>query len=124
MKKPESNDSVMTHIQNKDIKRYFLQKYSLHAAISASQDWSMMRGEVPNCYSYPHSAFFSVAWKEIPVCEGFSQGCPLLPVLSAIVLNYILTKVDSVLQQRSELRRHQAYSFSDDNLGGRPIIMT
>ena len=32
-------------------------------------------------------------WTEIPVSKGFSQGCPLSPVLSTIVLNYILAEV-------------------------------
>ena len=59
-------------------------------------------------------------WEEIPVCEGFSQGCPLSPILAAIVLNHILKHVDSVLTRRASTR---SKSQSDDGTGGLAIIM-
>jgi len=55
-----------------------------------------------------------------PVSEGFSQGCPLSPILAAIVLNHILKQLDERLTNRA-LRRKK--STSDDNLGGMPIIL-
>ena len=38
-------------------------------------------------------------WIEIPVQQGFSQGCPLSLVLAAIVLNKILVEVDQTMKQ-------------------------
>lgn len=60
------------------------------------------------------------SWEEIPVCEVFSQGCPLCPILAAIVLNHILKHVDSVLQARSSTC---SKSQSDDGMGGLATIM-
>ena len=38
-------------------------------------------------------------WKVIPVQEGFAQGCPASPVFAALVLNDILSKIQSELDQ-------------------------
>ena len=60
------------------------------------------------------------SWEHIPVTEGFSQGCPLSPILAAIVLNHILKKIDDLLKKRAQRRNK---STSDDNLGGLAIIL-
>ena len=60
------------------------------------------------------------SWETIPVTEGFSQGCPLSPILAAIVLNYILKQVDERLSKHAKRR---ARSSSDDGLGCLAIIM-
>ncbi len=59
-------------------------------------------------------------WESIPVKEGFSQGCPLSPILAAVVLNYILKKVDAKLRTLSSARSKPK---SDDNLGGLALIL-
>ena len=38
-------------------------------------------------------------WTTIPVREGFSQGCPASPLFAALVLNYILRKINTDLIQ-------------------------
>ncbi len=59
-------------------------------------------------------------WENIPVREGFSQGCPLSPILAAVVLNHILKKVDAKLRKISSTR---SKLDSDDELGGIALIM-
>ena len=59
-------------------------------------------------------------WASIPVREGFSQGCPLSPILAAIVLNYILKQVDAKLHAKAARRPKKS---SDDGLGGRTISL-
>ncbi|KAL7529651.1 hypothetical protein ACHAXR_003079, partial [Thalassiosira sp. AJA248-18] len=59
-------------------------------------------------------------WEDIVVSKGFSQGCPLSPILAAIVLNYILKQVDTILQARAKSR---PAANSDDGLGGLAIIL-
>ena len=60
-------------------------------------------------------------WRYIPVQEGFSQGCPMSPVFAAIVLNEILTKIDSELREKAAHRKNN--SLTDDGEGGLPLIM-
>ena len=56
-------------------------------------------------------------WHTIPVKEGFTQGCPLSPILASLVLQDVLIAVDIVMkkQARDRLKDKNRY---DDNLGG------
>lgn len=59
-------------------------------------------------------------WEKITVSDGFSQGCPLSPILAAVVLNYILKRVNKKLQSLAQQRNN---GTSDDGKGGAPIIL-
>ena len=61
-------------------------------------------------------------WREIPVLEGFAQGCPMSPVFAAIVLNEILSCVSDDLQARAGERATSSLC-GDDGRGGVSIIM-
>ena len=61
-------------------------------------------------------------WIEIPVQEGFSQGCPLSPVLAAIVLNEILVEVDRTMKQTAAARLTIGCKL-DEGCGGLSLIM-
>jgi hypothetical protein len=61
-------------------------------------------------------------WTDIPVCEGFSQGCPASPLFAALVLNHILQKCHRDLSLRASRRFAQGLSH-DDGQGGAPIIL-
>ena len=51
-------------------------------------------------------------------CEGSSQGCPLSPILAAIVVVRLRKPIDQSLCQRA-LQRLEAGILHDDNYGGR-----
>ena len=59
-------------------------------------------------------------WRDIAVQEGFSQGCPLSPILAAIVLVHILRQVDTVLKKKAATRQK---SDSDDGMGSITAMM-
>ena len=56
-------------------------------------------------------------WRTIPVQEGFTQGCPLSPILAAIVLKDVLSHLDSDLRARARARLQQG-NPGDDGHGG------
>ena len=39
-------------------------------------------------------------WLQIPVKEGFAQGCPMSPIFAAIVLGFIVTKIEKELHEQ------------------------
>ena len=87
--------------------------------------WSLpaLKAFVDSLYALPGTTNVKLSdgeWEAIKVCEGFSQGCPLSPILAAIVLNYILKKVDAKLRAKANTRKK---STSDDGLGGLAIIL-
>ena len=59
-------------------------------------------------------------WESIPVKEGFSQGCPASPLFAALVLNYILHKVNNDLIKLATNRMRNNESL-DDGHGGIPF---
>ena len=61
-------------------------------------------------------------WRELPVEEGFTQGCPLSPIFAAIVLNHILKKVHTDLMMKAVSRAANGNTH-DDGIGGAPILM-
>ena len=61
-------------------------------------------------------------WETIPVREGFSQGCPASPFFAALVLNYILHKVNNDLMKLATNRKRNNHNLDDDR-GGIPLIM-
>ena len=61
-------------------------------------------------------------WSIIPVCEGFSQGCPASPVFAALVLNTIIRKIYPELEARARQRLANG-DKGDDGLGGLAILM-
>jgi hypothetical protein len=61
-------------------------------------------------------------WTVIAVNEGFSQGCPASPVFAAIVLNEILTQLQTELNLRAQERKLKG-DFSDDKHGCIAIIL-
>ena len=62
------------------------------------------------------------SWAVIGVKEGFSQGCPLSPVFAALVLNSILTKLQSELEARAKARL-AAGDKGDDGRGSIGLVM-
>ena len=56
-------------------------------------------------------------WKSFQQEEGLPQGCPFSPVLAALVLNTIITKLDVLLRERARLRKLKKILL-DDNEGG------
>ena len=87
------------------------------------EDFPCLENFVDSLYAQPGKTCVKLddgEWEEIPVCEGFSQGCPLSPILAAIVLNFILKKVDAILGARAATRNKQN---SDDKLGGLALIL-
>ena len=58
-------------------------------------------------------------WTYLLVQEGFSQGCPMSPVFTALVLGEILQEVDSHFRQKAA-SRHSQGNHMDDHLGGVP----
>jgi len=56
-------------------------------------------------------------WTYIPVCEGFSQGCPMSPVFAAMVLGVILEEVDHFFRAKAAYRKGLG-DLLDDNSGG------
>ena len=54
-----------------------------------------------------------VTWESIPVREGFSQGCPASPLFVALVLNYILNKVNNNLISLATTRMRDNKSLDD-----------
>ena len=62
------------------------------------------------------------SWEVIPVREGFSQGCPVSPLFAALVLNHILSKVNSDLIKVATRRKNTRNNL-DDNKGGIPLIL-
>ena len=101
-------------------------------AISRHELRDIVKQEFPHLEAYVDSLYENdgVArvkledgtWQDIPVTEGFSQGCPLSPILAAIVLSVILKKLDKLLRSRADKRRRQG-ELGDDNKGGITIIM-
>ena len=86
-------------------------------------DSPCLENSVDSLYAQPGKTCVKLddgEWEEIPVCEGFSQGCPLSPILAAIVLNFILKKVDAILGARAATRNKPN---SDDKLGGLALIL-
>ena len=61
-------------------------------------------------------------WTDIPVYEGFSQGCPASPLFAALVLNHILIKCNRDLSLRAALRFSDGRTL-DDGQGGAPLIL-
>jgi hypothetical protein len=61
-------------------------------------------------------------WEIISVTEGFTQGCPVSPVFAALVLNDILSKIQSELNTRAEQRRINGEP-GDDGLGTLGLIL-
>ena len=62
------------------------------------------------------------SWNYIPVQEGFSQGCPMLPVFAALVLGELLQEVDTHFRLKAASRLSKGAPM-DDHLGGVPIIL-
>ena len=62
------------------------------------------------------------SWTVIPVVEGFSQGCPASPVFAAIVLNEILTVLQSELNNIAAQRLANG-DKGDDGLGSLGLIL-
>ena len=58
------------------------------------------------------------AWKILHTDEGSSQGCPLSPIIAAIVVVQLLKPIDQSLRQRA-LQRLETGILHDDNYGGR-----
>jgi len=88
-----------------------------------SEEFPQLIAFVDSLYKEPGSANVKLAdgsWDCISVCEGFSQGCPLSPILAAIVLNHILKQVDNKLRARASRRKKKD---SDDGLGGITAIL-
>ncbi|KAL7526297.1 hypothetical protein ACHAXR_004116, partial [Thalassiosira sp. AJA248-18] len=86
-------------------------------------DFPCLQSFVDSLYATPGKSCVKMSdggWEDIVVSEGFSQGCPLSPILAAIVLNYILKKVDAILKARAKSR---PAANSDDGLGGLAIIL-
>jgi len=54
--------------------------------------------------------------------EGSSQGCPLSPILAALVVVRLLKPIDQSLRQRA-LQRLEAGILHDDNYGGRTHLL-
>ena len=61
-------------------------------------------------------------WAEIPVRKGFSQGYPASPLFVALILNYILHKVNNDLITTATHRKLNGQKM-DDNKGGIPLIL-
>ena len=67
------------------------------------------------------------SWEIIEAEEGLSQGCPLSPVFTGIVLDRILRKLDRLMLQRAYNHHRQCLRlglFSDDDQGCIPIVMS
>ncbi|KAL7523057.1 hypothetical protein ACHAXR_000534, partial [Thalassiosira sp. AJA248-18] len=87
------------------------------------EEFPCLQSFVDSLYATPGKSCVKMSdgdWEDIVVSEGFSQGCPLSPILAAIVLNYILKKVDTILKARAKSR---PAATSDDGLGGLAIIL-
>ena len=61
-------------------------------------------------------------WFQIPVEEGFAQGCPMSPVFAALVLRHILKKVERDILPRVDERVTFGDTY-DDTFGGLPLVM-
>eukprot|EP00816_Leptocylindrus_hargravesii_P006607 CAMPEP_0196807082 /NCGR_PEP_ID=MMETSP1362-20130617/7018_1 /TAXON_ID=163516 /ORGANISM="Leptocylindrus danicus, Strain CCMP1856" /LENGTH=258 /DNA_ID=CAMNT_0042180839 /DNA_START=804 /DNA_END=1577 /DNA_ORIENTATION=+ len=55
--------------------------------------------------------------------EGFAQGCPLAPILSAIVLQELLAPLQKELDRRALLRKQDPTHQDDDNNGSASNVM-
>ena len=62
-------------------------------------------------------------WRDIKVCEDFSQGCPLMPILAAIVLADILSQLEKLLKQCSDILKVRG-NLLDDGQGGVTLIIS
>jgi hypothetical protein len=66
-------------------------------------------------------------WGTILVKEGFSQGCPLTPVFTGIVLNHVLRKLNKMILERAHQRQKTTATTlalgSDDGMGSIPLKM-
>ena len=76
-------------------------------------------------YSNPGNVFHKWVdgeWKILHMEEGSSQGCPLSPILAALVVVRLLKPIDHSLRQRA-LQRFEAGILHDDNYGGRTHLL-
>jgi len=55
--------------------------------------------------------------------EGFAQGCPLAPILSAIVLQELLIPLQNELDRRALTRKQDSTYHDDDNNGSATNVM-
>jgi len=62
-------------------------------------------------------------WFEIPVEEGFAQGCPISPIFGALVLGVILKQINEDLKKRVDTRVNDLNQSGDDDMGGVSIVM-
>jgi hypothetical protein len=62
------------------------------------------------------------SWAIIKVEEGFSQGCPVLPIFAAIVLNAILRKIQPQLEARARSRLSEGHP-GDNGQGMLGLVM-
>jgi hypothetical protein len=69
-----------------------------------------------------HFLFPNGEWGSYTQEEGFTQGCPLSPILAALVLHTVLERVDKKLRQKAATRLSQG-NKGDDGHGSQTNLM-
>ncbi|EED86272.1 predicted protein, partial [Thalassiosira pseudonana CCMP1335] len=106
-----------------DIRNMFnaISRHQLRDIVKA--DFPLLEAFVDSLYEQTGTTRIKMTdgtWRDIAVQEGFSQGCPLSPILAAIVLVHILRQVNTVLKKKAATRQK---SDSDDGMGSITTMM-
>ena len=83
-----------------DIKNMFnaISRHKLREIVQ--QEFPHLAAFVDYLYETPGKTFVKMSdgsWESIEVAEGFAQGCPLSPILAAIVLDHLLKKINKTV---------------------------
>ena len=105
-----------------DIKNMFnaISRHKLREIVQ--QEFPHLTAFVDYLYESPGNTYLKMSdgsWESIEVAEGFAQGCPLSPILAAIVLDRLLKNINKKLVDKA---RKRDKASSDDGEGGLPII--
>ena len=64
------------------------------------------------------------SWEIISAEEGFSQGCPISPILAGIVLNHVLRILDKLLKRWAYNRHRKNVGYETPSDDGQGSILT
>ena len=126
MVKPEARTGFPSRsLISLDIKNMFNAISREKARQIVSRDFPELEGFVDCLYQDSGRQCIRLAdgsWDVIEVQEGFSQGCPASPILAALVLTSILSKINRDLSLDATSRLNDGNEY-DDGQGGKPLIL-